>query len=304
MAKTPTLAALVAVILGASVYTVDAREVAVVTMFGAQVVRNVQAPGLYLRAPWPIHQVQRFDRRSHLMAGTPAEVLTKDKKNLVVEPFVLWRVSNPERFLEAVGTAENAEAQLNDMVNSRIAAAFGRRDFTTLFSTDGAADPMLPTALHTDVASVAGPRLGIDVIAVQLRHMGLPLQNEQSIYERMRAERTRIARAYRSQGEEQAARIRATADREAAAIAADAEKTAAAIHAKAEGQAAALYANAHKADPDFYRFISRLEAAEAIVDEDTVLVIDSSSAGLSIISEGGVLELSALMVPDEPSELA
>jgi membrane protease subunit HflC len=286
MAKTPTLAAIAAVLLGASIYTVDAREVAVVTMFGAQVVRNVQSPGLYLRAPWPIHQVQRFDRRSRLMTGTPAEVLTKDKKNLVVEPFVLWRVADPERFLEAVGTAELAEAQLGDMVNSRIAAAFGRRDFNDLLSPTGAGESMLPAELSVEVAALAGPRLGVEVITVQLRQVGLPLQNEQSIYERMRAERTRIARAYRSEGEEEAARIRAIADLEAAKIAAAAEKEAAAIRARAEGNATALYANAHKADPGFYRFMSRLDAAAAIVDEDTVLVVDSSAPVLSIISQG------------------
>ena len=103
MNRTLLMALLATGILGGSVYTVDAREVAVVTLFGKPV-ETLTEPGLKVRLPWPIHEVVRFDKRAQLLSVEPAEVLTRDKKNLVVEAFLLWRISDPERFLEAVGT--------------------------------------------------------------------------------------------------------------------------------------------------------------------------------------------------------
>jgi modulator of FtsH protease HflC len=252
-------------------YTVDAREVAVVTLFGRPV-RNLVEPGLYLRAPWPLHQVTRYDRRARLLDVDPTEVLTKDKKNLVVETFVVWRVADAERFLSTVGTPEAAETQLSDLVVSRVAASFGERDFSLLMSTD-AAQALIPPALPTDVAAVAQERLGIDVLDVRVRHVGLPVQNEQSIYERMRAERLRIANAYRSEGEEKAATIRAQADRQAAELLAQADRDAAEVRAKAEEQAARTYAETAAMDPELYLFLRRLEAAEAVLDDDATLVV-------------------------------
>lgn len=257
--------------LASTPYTVDAREVAVVTLFGRPV-RNLSAPGLYLRAPWPLHQVTRYDRRARLLDVPPTEVLTKDKKNLVVETFVVWRVADAERFLSTVGTPEAAETQLSDLVVSRVAASFGQRDFSLLMSTE-AAQALIPQDLPVDVAAVAQERLGIDVLDVRLRHVGLPVQNEQSIYERMRAERLRIANAYRSEGEERAATIRAQADRQAAELLAQADRDAAEVRATAEEQAARTHAETAALDPELYLFLRRLEAAEAVLDADATLVL-------------------------------
>ena len=257
--------------LATTPYTVDAREVAVVTLFGRPV-RNLADPGLYLRAPWPLHQVTRYDRRARLLDVAPTEVLTRDKKNLVVETFVVWRVADAERFLSAVGTPEAAETQLSDLVVSRVAASFGQRDFSVLMSTESA-ESLIPAGLPGDVAGVAQERLGIDVLDVRLRHVGLPVQNEQSIYERMRAERLRIANAYRSEGEEKAAAIRAAADRQAAELLARADRDAAGVRAAAEEAAARTYAETASLDPALYLYLRRLEAAEAVLDEDATLVL-------------------------------
>jgi len=288
MSETPTsplpwslvgaLALLVGTLAGA-VYTVDAREAAVVTMFGAPV-RTVTEPGLYVRAPWPLQEVVRFDQRARLLAVPPTEMLTQDKKNLVVEPFVLWRVADPQLFLEAVGTPEVAETQLGDLAVSRIAASLGKREFGNLMAVQdtATANPMLPTNLREGVAEVAARRLGIEVIDLRLRTLGLPLQNEQSIYDRMRAERSRIANRYRSEGEEQAASIRADADRKAAELLAEADEAAARIESNAEAEAAGIYAAAFSRDPELYLFLRELEAFEAVVDDDTTLVLESDSS--------------------------
>ena len=264
-----------ALLLGGSVYSLDAREIAVVTLFGKPV-KTVTEPGLQVRLPWPLHQVVRFDRRAQLLSVEPAEVLTKDKKNLVVEAFLLWRITDPERFLEAVGTLDGAKTQLSDLVVSRIAAGLGNREFSDLMTTDGQAVTMLPADLLPGVVATVQERLGIDVLDVRLRHVGLPLQNEQSIYERMRAERSRIANAYRSEGEEKASTIRAEADRKAAEILATAQKESMAIRARAEGTAAKIYAEAYAEDPEFYLFMRRIESAERLLDENSVLVVDSN----------------------------
>lgn len=264
-----------ALLLGGSVYSLDAREIAVVTLFGKPV-KTVTEPGLQVRLPWPLHQVVRFDRRAQLLSVEPAEVLTKDKKNLVVEAFLLWRITDPERFLEAVGTLDGAKTQLSDLVVSRIAAGLGNREFSDLMTTDGQAVTMLPGDLLPGVVATVQERLGIDVLDVRLRHVGLPLQNEQSIYERMRAERSRIANAYRSEGEEKASTIRAEADRKAAEILATAQKESMAIRARAEGTAAKIYADAYAEDPEFYLFMRRIESAERLLDENSVLVVDSN----------------------------
>ena len=265
--------------LAGAVYTVDARETAVVTMFGAPV-RTITEPGLYARAPWPLQEVVRFDQRARLLAVPATEMLTQDKKNLVVEPFVIWRVADPQLFLEAVGTAEVAETQLGDLAVSRIAASLGKREFGNLMAvqeSDSAANPMLPVSLRDGVAEVAARRLGIEVIDLRLRTLGLPLQNEQSIYDRMRAERSRIANRYRSEGEEQAASIRADADRKASELLAEADEAAARIESTAEAEAAGIYAAAFSRDPELYLFLRELEAFEAVVDEDTTLVLESDS---------------------------
>ena len=267
------------------IYTVDAREVAVVTFFGKPV-ETVVEPGLRLRAPWPLHEVVRFDKRTQLLSVEPAEVLTRDKKNLVVETFVLWRVSDPERFLEAVRTPAAAQTQLSDLVISRIAAALGSREFSDLMTDTGTKEPMLPIDLLPGIARIGSERLGIEVLDVQLKHIGLPLQNEQSIYERMRAERSRIAKAYRSEGEERAQSIRAEADRKAAQILAAADKEAMGIRARAEGSAAKLYANAYSEDPEFYVFMRKLQTAQTLLEPGSVLIVDADGPLFDTLTGG------------------
>ena len=285
MNKTLLLGLLGVGLLGSSVYTVDAREVAVVTFFGKPV-ESVVEPGLKVRLPFPLHEVVRFDKRAQLLSVESAEVLTRDKKNLVVEAFLLWRVSDPKRFLEAVGTEDVARTQLSDLVVSRIAAALGNRDFVELMNTEATAVSMLPEDLLPGIAKIGQTRLGIEVLDVRLRTIGLPLQNEQSIYERMRAERRRIANAYRSEGEEKASAIRAEADRQASEIMAAAQKEAMGIKARADGAAAKVYAEAYAEDPDFYLFMRGLETAEKVLDENAVLVVDSEGPLFEALTGG------------------
>jgi modulator of FtsH protease HflC len=273
-----------AALLASTITVVDAREVAVVTAFGKPV-RSLTDPGLSFRAPWPVHEVVRFDSRIRLLQVEPAELLTRDKKNLVVEAFVAWRVQDPEQFLEAVGNDAGAELQLSDLAMSRIAAGLGQQDFAALIGEEGDSTPALPDAVVQGIAAEA-LQLGVEVVDVRLEHLGFPVQNEQSIYERMRAERERIANAYRSEGDEKADGIRAEADRQAAEVLALAELEATSIEAKAEGQAEKIYATAYVADPELYKTLRSLEAAEAILGPDDLIIVHSDSALASPLVDG------------------
>ena len=143
-------------VASASVFTLDAREVAVVTSFGAPV-RTILEPGLYVRAPWPLHEVVRFDARARVLEVAPTELLTADKKNLVVEAFAIWRVADPQRFLEAVGSPEAAEAQLGDLVTSRVAAAIGKVELQDVLTIDATTGDLLPGAVRTEMRFKAMP---------------------------------------------------------------------------------------------------------------------------------------------------
>jgi len=205
----------------------------------------------------------------------------------------VWRVSDPQLYLEAVanrgGGAEAAskvaEEQISSMVVAAIGDGMGKRDFQQVLGVASAETEILPPTVTQGVAEQASARLGVTILEVELRYLGLPLQNEQSIYERMRAERLRIANAERAEGEEQAAMIRAEADRKAAELIAEAEKKAASIRANAEGTAASLYVDAYREDPSFYMFLRKLEAYDALLDDGTVIVLDSESDLLDALVE-------------------
>jgi membrane protease subunit HflC len=156
-----------------------------------------------------------------------------------------------------------------------------------LFSTEAGGKAFLPASVQGEIARSAESLLGVKIVDVQLRTVGLPLQNEQSIYERMRAERSRTANRYRSEGEEQAIGIRAKADRQASELLAEAEQKAATIEAKADEEATRLYAETYAVDPGFYRFIRSLEASETVLREGGVLVLQSDAPPFDILLEGG-----------------
>jgi len=229
--------------------------------------------------------VVRYDQRARVLAAEPTELLTEDKKNLVVEPYAVWRIADPQRFLEAVGSVEAAELRLSDICISRIASSLGQVQFTDLLSVNATGSQFLPETVKAEVARSAEDLLGVEIIDVRLRSVGLPIQNEQSIYERMRAERSRTANQYRSEGEEKAMGIRAKADRQAAEILADAEQKAAVIEAKADEAAGLLYAKTYAVDPDLYAFVRALEASERVLESGGIVVLDSDASPFETLLE-------------------
>ena len=274
---------LVILLLSTGLYTVNSREAVVVTAFGDPV-RTVDEPGLKLKAPWPVHSLRRFDRRAHVLGLEATEAFTKDTKNLVVSPFVIWRISDARVFMETVKSREGAALPLKDVALSRIAAAIGEISFSDVLNTGSGAAELLPPGLLGEINAETA-RFGILVLDVRLRHIGLPVQNEQSIYDRMRTERSRIAKRYRSEGEEQASAIRAKADREAAEIRAEAELAASEVISKAEEGAARLYAGAYAQDAALYELLRDIETSRATMQEGGTIVLDSTARPFSILLE-------------------
>jgi membrane protease subunit HflC len=227
----------------ASFLTVDVTEYGVVSRFG-RIVRILDQPGLYLKSP--LDRVIRLDRRLLRSQPARAEYLTADKKNVVVRSLATWRIADPQRFLETLRTRADAEERLADLILGEIGAVLGRYPFAALVSP-GESRGRFATVVSDVAAAVAAaarPAFGIDVVDVDVRKLYLPEQNKQSVFERMKAERGRMAAQYRSEGERDAKALIAQADAERTRLMAEAYEQAQRIRAAGEAEAIRVYGDA------------------------------------------------------------
>ena len=184
-----------------------------VSRFG-HIVRVVDTPGLHLKLPF--ERVLSVDRRLLYSKPAQAEYLTSDKKNVVVRSLALWRIADPKRFLETVRNRAGAELQLADVVHAEVGAALGNYPFASFVSAAGGESHFMTLVgeVHDAVQAHALPAFGIDVVELDVRQLYLPEANRQSVFERMKAERGKIAKQFRSEGERDAKRLIAEAERE------------------------------------------------------------------------------------------
>lgn len=259
-------------------FSIHQTEVGIVTRFGKPQ-GTLAEPGPHLKMPWPIDRVLRLDRRLLVFDNEPAEMLTQDKRNILVDSFVLWRIEDPLLFAQTVRNRTEAEARLLDLVASGLGAAIGREPLESLINVDPSAVRLRQVAQRTAeaVRETALPSFGIAVVDLRLNGFNLPTQNRASVIERMRAERNRIATAYRSEGEEEALKIEAEALKEQDRLLAEAEAEAEVIRGQGEAEALALLAEAYARDPEFYRFLRDLESYEKILDENTTIFLESDT---------------------------
>jgi membrane protease subunit HflC len=261
-----------------SLYTVDETQKAIVTRFGSPV-PGVAGPGLHLKAPWPIDSVLRFDARLLIFAGGPTEMLTADKKNVVVDSFICWRIADPLLFAQTVRTREEAEARLLDFTASEMGAAVGREPMESFIHAGGAGVRLREIGRRAGavIGRLAAGSFGIQVVDLEINGFNLPAQNRDSVIERMRAERGRIAARYRSEGDEQALKIQAQAATEREAILSAAKAQSESIRGKGEADALRIFSAAYARDPDLYRFLRTLESYETVIDDKTTLFLQSDS---------------------------
>ncbi|MBM3500530.1 MAG: protease modulator HflC [Armatimonadetes bacterium] len=266
-------------------YVVDETQSAVVTRFG-RVVREVETPGL--RVKWPVDSAWRLDKRLQIYDPGPAQLLTRDKKMLQVDPYVCWRIMDPERYVRTVADPAMARRRIYDLVRSQVAAELGKVDLAQIVSTNEK-DLQLEAVLKTvTLACRAGARdiYGIDIADVGIKRLVFPEQNLESVFARMRAERQRIARQYRAEGEQEAARVKAEADKQKEQILSEAYRVAETTKGQGEAEAARLYAAAHAADPQFYRLTRTLQAYERMFGADTTVVLSGDSELLRLMTQG------------------
>ena len=283
------LVALLGCLVFASFLIVDETEFAIVTSFGhIEAVYGDQPSeaGLHGKAPWQL--AIKIDRRIRVFDPPPREVMTGDKKNLEVAPYVVWRVSSPVLFLRGSGSHELAEARLNERVSARLSDAIGRRELAELASTDAGkfALDAITREVVTAIAPSAKDELGVEVLDVRLRRFNHPLEVRPAVFELIRSERRQVAARLRAEGESQYITITSQADRARDTILAEAEAEARRIRGNAEAESTRLLNEAHGRDPRFFEFLRTLESYRSILDDRATVILSASSPLLKLLVKG------------------
>jgi modulator of FtsH protease HflC len=273
MSKNTIIIVAVLVALGAawaSAFVVDEREIVIVTEFG-EYKRSIDRPGLYFKRPWQTV----FARESRIISSDtpPAEYLTLDKKRMVVDPVVRWRIIDPFAFYKTVFDESGAKARVDDIINSEMRRELASHNFGDIVGN--AREPMMQRV--GDSARDQTKEFGIQIVDVRIKRADLPEQVQESVFARMRAERDRVAKQYRSEGEEEAAKIRADTDKEKTILLAQAYEKAQKDRGEGDAQGIKIYAEAFGKDPEFYAFMRSLDAYEKAVDGKSSLVLSTGS---------------------------
>lgn len=248
-------------------FTVNEVEQVVVTQFG-QPRDVITEPGLYFKLPDPIQKITVFDKRLLDYDSDADPIYTKDKKILLLDNYARWRIVDALLFMQALRTENEAQARLDDIIYSELRKELGQHDLAEVIATNREAIMNTVTVRSAAAALV----YGIEIVDVRVKRADLPPENEAAVYNRMRAERAREAKAYRSEGEEQALKIRAETDLESASLLAEAYETAQGTRGQGDAEALTIYAAAYRGAEDFYEFTRTLEAYESALDEKTILV--------------------------------
>ena len=255
-----------------TVYIVDETEQVVVLAFGKPV-KTITKPGLNFKLPAPFQVVVTFDKRLLEYDVPPEEVLSMDKKTLIMDNYVRWRIVDPLLFLQTVQAVPTAKTRLDDIVYSELRQELGTHDMVEIITETR--DLIMDKV--TAASNEESEKYGIEVVDVRIRRVDLPSENEASIYARMEAERNRKANMFRSEGEEEAQKIRAKTERDKTVILADAYKISQEIRGEGEARALEIYASSFSRDPKFYEFVRTLETYEKIIDKKTTLVLPGDS---------------------------
>ncbi|MBO4312435.1 MAG: protease modulator HflC [Desulfovibrionaceae bacterium] len=268
MNRPPALALILLLFIGSqSIFTVHQTQKALVIQLGDPV-DEVFGPGLHLKLPF-IQTVETFDARILDYDARPAEALTSDKKAIVLDNYARWRIISPLQFYRSVRTIPRAQARLDDVVYSQLRAQVGRHTLTEVVSSKRSSIMEDVTRRTSEIMH----EYGIDVVDVRIKRTDLPAENQRAIFGRMRAERERQAKQYRSEGTEEALKLRSQADREQAVILAEANRKASILRGEGDASAARIFAEAFQRSPEFYAFQRGLEALKKGLQKDTYLLL-------------------------------
>ena len=259
-------------VLSSSIFVVDQRKFAVVFSFG-QIVRVIEKPGLQIKYPAPFESVRFFDRRILTIDNPEAErFITAEKKNLLVDSYVKWRIVDPRKFfISFKGDERLAEDRLTQLIRSALNEEFTKRTVRELISDQR---EQVMQGIRKKVADDAAD-IGVEIVDVRLKRVDLLAEISDSVYRRMEAERKRVANELRSTGAAESDKIRANAERQRDTILAEAYRDAQKIKGAGDAKATALYAEAFGRDPQFAQFYQSLEAyRSSFKDKKDIMVVE------------------------------
>jgi membrane protease subunit HflC len=261
-------------VLSLSMYTVDQRQAALVFQLG-EVVAIKKEPGLYFKLPL-IQNIRYFETRILTMdPADPERFITSEKKNVLVDYYVKWRIQDVEKFYVSFsGDERRAENRLAQTVNDGMRAEFGKRTVHDVVS--GQRDAVMESLRKS--ADVDSRRFGVEVMDVRVKRVDLPAEVSESVYRRMEAERKRVANELRSTGSAEAEKIRADADKQREVIIAEAYRDAQRVKGEGDGRAAAIYSQAFGQNPEFYAFYRSMEAyKQSFSGKNDLMVLQPNS---------------------------
>jgi membrane protease subunit HflC len=254
------------------IFTVSETEKAIKFRLG-EIVKYDYEPGLHFKLPF-INNVKKFDSRIQTMDAKPERFLTAEKKNVIVDSFVKWRIGDVTTFYTVVaGDIEQANLRLDQIIKDAFRGEFSKRNIKQLVSTDRRA---IREILIQNSKKIAAD-LGMEIIDVQVMRIDLPSEVSSSVYRRMEAERERVAREFRSQGAEAAERIRADADRQRVVTLANSFRDAEKLRGEGDAKSAEIYAKAFGEDTEFFTFYRSLNAYKKTFSRSNMMVLDPES---------------------------
>ncbi len=276
------LVIVLAVVISQTLFTVDETEQAIILQFGNPVA-TVQQPGLKIKSPF-IQNVIFFEKRILSSDALPQEYLTADKKRLVVDHVTRWKITDPLIFFKAVTTEAGARARLDDIVFSELRQELAHVNFVDVISTER--ESIMEAVARS--ATEKAEEYGIKVVDVRTKRADLPEEVEQSVFNRMIAERKRESNLFRAEGNEQANIIRAQADRDSTVIRAQGYEEAQRIRGEGEAEAIQIYAEALGQDPEFYAFSRRIQAYGTMLKDGDKVVIPANSDFFRFLTNNGL----------------
>lgn len=272
------IAVIVLIVASGAFYTVAENEYACVMRF-SEIVSVTDEAGLHLKAPF-IDEVRTFPDTTLIYDIPPSEVLTSDKKNMTVDSYIIWEISDPRTFYRTLGTTSEAEARLNAVTYTSLKNLMGKLEQNDIINMDDASERNdIYAGITTEVAAIC-ETYGINVLDVRIKRFDLPENNEQAVYERMISDRNQIAEKYTADGDYEASIIRNDVDKQVNILISNAEAEAARLEAEGEQEYMRLLAEAYNtADKkDFYEFTRALEALKASLNgENKTLIIGADS---------------------------
>ncbi len=278
------IAVVAALLLSTSAFQVRQNQQALVMRFGAPQ-QTVVEPGLHFKLPSPIDTVVPIDMRMHMLDPSAGEYLTKDKKNMLVDSFLIWSVADPLEFYKTVGSREGAEARLAEILRSVVGDVLSSYKFADILNVEHAESGLQRIAadLKAATATRASSNMGVMIHSAVIKRLNFPDQNKRAVFARMKSEREKISRGIRAQGKKEFDELKAATDFQEAQMLAEANRQAEEIRGNADAEAAKIWAAAVAADPDLFQFLRSLRALESSLSKDSLIILPSDHALLNVM---------------------